>query len=81
MAPELPPSKPPTDEDGENRAPQGVYAMFSVGLQLAGTVVVFALLGWWLDERWSTSPAMLLTGLGIGLGGGLYSFIKSASKR
>ncbi|OYT71179.1 MAG: ATPase [Armatimonadetes bacterium JP3_11] len=43
---------------------------FSIGFALAGPVILGALLGYWLDERFGTSPtwAMLLTLLGMGAG-------------
>ncbi len=33
--------------------------------------------GYWLDERFSTRPAFLLLGGSLGVGAGLYHFVKS----
>ena len=50
----------------------------TLGLQLAITVVAFFFLGQWLDREWETSPWLMLTGLAIGILGGLIRFFKTA---
>ena len=53
------------------------YARYAgLGLQFAGSIGVFALLGWWLDEKLGTSPWLLLLGVFTGFGGGLYALVK-----
>lgn len=42
-----------------------------IGIQFAGTIVVFAFGGIWLDERFSTSPLFVLL---LVLGGGALAF-------
>lgn len=49
----------------------------TLGIQLAAAVVVFSLVGAWLDSRWDTSPWLLLSGLLLGSVGGFVKFFKS----
>lgn len=48
-----------------------------LGLTLAISVVGGALGGRWLDTRWETEPWLMLLGSFLGIGAGLYHFIKS----
>lgn len=43
------------------------------GLTLALSVLLFLLLGWWLDERLGTAPLLLLLGALVGAAAGFYS--------
>jgi hypothetical protein len=56
------------------RARGGVWVQAQVlaagGTEFGGTVALLCLLGWWLDRKWGSSPAMILTGLVIGVIGG-----------
>ena len=55
----------------------GDLARYSgLGLQFAVTILVFALLGRWLDGRLGWSPGCLLAGVFLGFGLGLYSMVK-----
>lgn len=47
-----------------------------LGVQFAAVVGLFALAGRWLDGRLDTSPWLLLAGVFLGFGLGLYSMIK-----
>lgn len=49
-----------------------------IGLELAASVVVLALLGWWVDHHFGTAPWGVLTGALIGLVGGMYSMVRAA---
>jgi F0F1-type ATP synthase assembly protein I len=62
----------PTDDGNDNRG--GISwrtATATVGLALAIPSMLFvpALLGWWLDRKYATSPLWLIVGLVIGLAG------------
>ena len=50
----------------------------TLGIQLAAAVVVFFLIGWWLDTHYGTSPTFRLIGLLVGSVGGMIRFLKSA---
>ncbi|MEX2117476.1 MAG: AtpZ/AtpI family protein [Bacteroidota bacterium] len=52
----------------------------TLGFQLAASVVVFLLLGVWLDAQWNTSPWLMLTGLVLGTTGGFIKFFTTVSK-
>lgn len=47
-----------------------------VGLQFALAIVLFLLLGRWLDERLGTEPWLLLLGVVVGAVGGFYSMYR-----
>ena len=49
-----------------------------VGLELAGAVAGFALVGFWVDRRYDTQPWGLVIGLVLGMIGGLYNFVKQS---
>lgn len=47
-----------------------------VGVEVAGAVILFTLLGWWVDGRFGTEPWGILIGAFIGLGGGMYNLVR-----
>jgi ATP synthase protein I len=49
-----------------------------VGLELAGAVAGFSLIGYWIDRHYGTSPWGLVVGLALGIVGGLYNFVREA---
>jgi F0F1-type ATP synthase assembly protein I len=49
-----------------------------VGLELAGATAGLALVGYWLDQRFGTSPWGVLGGFVIGIGGGMYNLVKES---
>ena len=62
----------PDEHDRLNRPAGGIswrQAMGTVGLALAipWMIGVPALIGWWLDKKYATTPLWLLIGLGLGL--------------
>jgi F0F1-type ATP synthase assembly protein I len=62
----------PDERDRLNRPAGGIswrQAMGTVGLALAipWMIGVPALIGWWLDKKYATTPLWLLIGLGLGL--------------
>jgi len=56
----------------------GLGPLFTQGIQLALTVVVLFFIGNWLDTRWGTAPWLMLTGIFIGIVGGLIKFSRTA---
>ncbi|NLE30027.1 MAG: AtpZ/AtpI family protein [Phycisphaerae bacterium] len=55
------------------------YLKYSgLGFELAGAVAIFCLIGYFVDQRWGTSPIGLITGAIIGIVGGMYLLIKEA---
>ena len=49
-----------------------------VGLELAGATAVLALAGYWVDGHFGTHPWGILTGVVVGLVGGLYNLIRES---
>ena len=49
-----------------------------IGIEYAGAVACFTLVGWWVDARWDTSPWGVLFGVGLGLIGATYNLVRSA---
>jgi len=49
-----------------------------VGLELAGATAGLALVGYWVDGKFGTSPWGILIGVVIGIVGGLYNLVKES---
>lgn len=50
----------------------------SIGFELVAAVAGFTLLGYWWDLHYGTSPWGLLTGVVLGLVGGMYNLIRQS---
>ena len=61
----------------EQRFP-GWVRYSGVGLELAGATAGLALLGYWIDGKFGTSPWGILGGVIIGIVGGLYNMVKES---
>jgi F0F1-type ATP synthase assembly protein I len=61
----------------ERRFP-GWVRYSGVGLELAGAIGGLALVGYWIDRRYGTSPWGILGGVVIGLVGGLYNMVRES---
>jgi hypothetical protein len=66
----------PDRSRGGSVALEELYRYSGLGLQFAAAVAVFTLAGRWLDARLGSSPWLLLVGVFLGLGLGLYSLLK-----
>jgi F0F1-type ATP synthase assembly protein I len=49
-----------------------------VGLELAGATAGLALVGYWIDTKFGTSPWGIIGGFFIGIVGGLYNMVKES---
>jgi len=49
-----------------------------IGLELAGAVAGFALVGFWIDRHFGSKPWGLVVGLVLGMVGGLYNLVKES---
>lgn len=69
-------------ETGSNRPKSpdssGLWRMAGLGTELAGGIVGFVLLGWWIDRKFGTSPTWLIVGSVLGGVGGMVHLIKRA---
>lgn len=49
-----------------------------VGLELAGATAGLALVGYWIDGKFGTTPWGILGGVTIGIVGGLYNLVRES---
>ena len=49
-----------------------------LGIEFGAAVGGFAVLGWWIDRRYDTSPTGLLICIALGLIGGFYNMIRQS---
>lgn len=49
----------------------------AAGMQLTATIGGGALLGWWLDKRFATTPWLLLVFVLLGIVGGFIAFMRT----
>jgi len=59
-----------------NRAHDELYRYSGMGLQFSATLVIFGLVGRWLDGRLKSGPWLLIAGVFVGFGLGLLSMVK-----
>lgn len=68
------------DKPERDKILKDVTPYLGLGLQLAITVTVMALLGVWLDGKLDTSPWLTISLSFFGVFAGMYNFIKSVLK-
>ena len=73
----------PSDRPGEGEDAASSYRKaqpyIDASWQLAGSVALGTLLGWWLDKKLGTNPWLVVTGSLLGIGAGFYAFFKTLS--
>lgn len=74
----LKPTEPPPEGPGPQGNPLG--AAMSLGLELAVAMVLGVVGGRWADEKLGTSPALLLIGVALGFGAGLYLLVRGVKQ-
>jgi len=47
-----------------------------LGLQFAGTFLVFGAIGYWLDGRLGTRPWLMIVGIALGASGAFWSMVR-----
>lgn len=63
----------------ERSALRAAAPYLTLGIQLALTIVVLFFIGRWLDDRFSTSPWLMIAALFLGCAGGLIQFIRTVT--
>ncbi len=71
-------TRPQQDDSNGDRQRSRLMSYAGLGLELAASIIGLMLLGLWIDYRYSTGPKGVLIGVGIGVVGGLYNFIRAA---
>ena len=66
------------DGKPSKRAPIGAMRLAGAGVELAATLAVACLLGYWIDRKFGTEPWGLLILAGLGIVGGLYNLVRQA---
>lgn len=73
--------KEPADRPGEGEQIAQSYRTASpyidASWQLAGSVTLWTLVGWWLDKKLHTGPWLLVSGALLGIAVGFYLFFKA----
>ena len=76
----------PNNENHDRGVPNSFKAMresaplLGAGIQMAAAIILMFFFGQWLDSKLGTSPWLMLVGIFLGAGGGLYSFIQTVNK-
>jgi ATP synthase protein I len=65
------------ERDPEKRKPNASRS-YGLGMELAGAVVGFTLLGYWIDRHFGSGPWGLLICVALGLVGGMYNMIRAS---
>ncbi|MCC5814568.1 MAG: AtpZ/AtpI family protein [Leptospira sp.] len=56
--------------------PRSIWSMASLGTEFTAIILFFILGGSWLDQRYNSSPFILLLGMLLGFGLGLFHVIR-----
>ena len=59
--------------------PQDLKAL-NLGIELVAAIGGFAVIGWWLDQRYGTDPWLLLAGVTLGTVGGCWNTWRQVSQ-
>jgi ATP synthase protein I len=70
------PDRPTGGKDDQSAL--GMYRLAGIGFEFASTIGAMALLGWYLDRRWQTTPWLLVSGIAVGFAAGLWTLIRAA---
>ena len=65
---------------GSDDSGTSLSRLAGIGVQFGAVISLFALAGYWLDERIGSSPWLLLLGVLLGFAGGTVSLVKAVSR-
>jgi ATP synthase protein I len=66
----------PREPEWKRSSASHAGAVMGVGLQFAGSIVLFLFLGRWLDGRLGTEPWLLILGVFVGATAGFYALYR-----
>jgi F0F1-type ATP synthase assembly protein I len=69
-----------TPEPGGGKTP-GPMRYAGLGIQLAVSLLVFVLIGQWLDRKLGTKGILTVVAAFVGFGGTMYSLIRSLNRK
>lgn len=64
----------------KNEKIKDLIPYLNIGSEIAANLIVFTLIGYWLDDLWKMKPVLLLTGAIIGIMLSIYSIYKLIKK-
>lgn len=64
------------DESADSRAARRAGSYAGIGLQFAGSILLFLYAGQWIDRRFGTAPWGVLVGVFVGAGAAFYSMYR-----
>ena len=67
-----------SDSKQGRKLPPNTRRLAGMGVELAGTLAVFCLLGYWIDSKFDTSPLWMVIFSFLGIIGGLYNMIRQS---
>ena len=67
-------------ERGGKKPQPNPMTLMGAGMELGLVAAAFALGGWWLDNKYGTRPWFLVTGLAIGVIGGMYNLWRTGKR-
>jgi len=63
----------------KDRGNSPTWVRFSgIGVEFAGAVIGFTLIGFWIDRSYRTNPWGVIIGVSLGLIGGMYNLIRES---
>ena len=65
---------------GDKRDRLNLARAYSIGFNFVAAFGVFALIGYWVDSNWDSSPWGLIVGATLGLIGGMYNLIRQSAE-
>jgi F0F1-type ATP synthase assembly protein I len=77
---EIEDNKTKNSEQEKKEIYKSIAPFLNIGLQMALTIVVFVLLGWWLDGKFDKSPLFTLIFSLVGIFAAFYNFFKVVTK-
>ena len=69
-----------TDNRDKDRFDAGQFKYMGIGFEFAGSVVILAAVGYFVDRHWDTRPLGVLIGSLAGIATGMYMLLKATLK-